>query len=336
MQEHDVPLHDLVSRKYEAGIAAQKLSFSPTELAIIHTASSLPFQLRYCPSLNKKPVQKRAASNEPVEKKVDPFADPDPDLLIDKIPRGAPSHFLVLNKYPIIKNHFILATVIDKPQTYLLELDDLLQTYKLLRSWSSEGRRLYAFFNSGPFSGASQPHRHLQFLPVESMDGDDSQLAWAPLIDSIIASPVEKAGKLAHAARFKVLPSLPCSHFGLPISEDCSFGNIYHVYRRLINHCGDQVQSPETTNSPSSFDGPVPFSYNLGMVEGGMVICPRSNEGAPTLDANGTVAGTACFNGTLLAGTLMVKNQEEWDALKRNPTQMDDILYSIGVPSTSS
>lgn len=32
--------------------------------------------------------------------------------------------------------------------------------------------QLFAFFNSGKHSGASQPHRHIQFLPVEEMVDD--------------------------------------------------------------------------------------------------------------------------------------------------------------------
>lgn len=79
----------------------------------------------------------------------------------------------MLNKYPVIPNHFILATKEYREQTKLLEQDDLAATMLCLREWEKESedkeKRLFAFFNSGRHSGASQPHRHIQFLPVADM-----------------------------------------------------------------------------------------------------------------------------------------------------------------------
>ncbi len=109
---------------------------------------------------------------------------------------------LVLNKYPVIAQHFILATTAFERQGDLLGMGDLAATFACLRAWGAgEGdgddddgagaragpgpgtgatKRLFAFFNSGPHSGASQPHRHVQFLPVERMRDDDGADADAP------------------------------------------------------------------------------------------------------------------------------------------------------------
>jgi len=81
---------------------------------------------------------------------------------------------LVLNKFPIIAGHFILATKDYKEQTDDLEELDLEATFACLRLWeegngSSRSTKLFAFFNSGEHSGASQPHRHIQFLPMDSI-----------------------------------------------------------------------------------------------------------------------------------------------------------------------
>lgn len=96
----------------------------------------------------------------------------------------------MLNKFPIIAEHFILATKVNKQQTHVLEQDDLEATYACLTAWqnahkSDKTRRLFAFFNSGEHSGASQAHRHLQFLPVESMKTDQQSSGWELLIDTI-------------------------------------------------------------------------------------------------------------------------------------------------------
>lgn len=140
----------------------------------------------------KKPTaQKDAQSKAP---KPDPFDNPSSDLLIAEFPSDHPSHLLVLNKYPVIPQHFIIATKLKKQQTHLLEPEDLAFTHACIREWD-EGRqngKLFAFFNSGQHSGASQPHRHLQFLSVDEMKRDQQdQGAWDPLISRMLDHPVD-------------------------------------------------------------------------------------------------------------------------------------------------
>lgn len=102
----------------------------------------------------------------------------------------APSHILVLNKFPVIRDHLIIATKENKPQTHLLEQDDLDTTYAALAEWERAKKgRLFAFFNSGEHSGASQPHRHLQFLPVPNMRSGADTDGWDLLLDRILKSP---------------------------------------------------------------------------------------------------------------------------------------------------
>lgn len=86
----------------------------------------------------------------------------------------------MLNKYPVIPEHFILATKEYKNQTDKLEDDDLAMTYACLRAW--EPGLLFAFFNSGEHSGASQGHRHVQFLPKDQIQREGVS-EWTPLID---------------------------------------------------------------------------------------------------------------------------------------------------------
>lgn len=154
----------------------------------------MQFQLRYSPTLGKKP-QQQAGTLEADRKKVDPFDDPDPELLVTELPPQNPTHFLVLNKFPIIPRHFILATRANKPQTHFLEEDDLVAAFACLTAWSKSaepGRtasRLFAFFNSGEHSGASQQHRHIQFIPVEDLLRDAVDKEWSLLADNIMSGP---------------------------------------------------------------------------------------------------------------------------------------------------
>jgi ATP adenylyltransferase len=201
-------LPGLVEARFGAAKASSSLLFSPTEVTTIHTSTGVPvrvptmcmqtiltksqFQLRYCPTLAKKPTPRD--DNATPKKKIDPFKDPPPALRIAGIPTGNASHVLVLNKFPIIANHFILATKSNKKQTHVLEQDDLEATYACLKAWQdgseSKQKRLFAFFNSGEHSGASQPHRHLQFLPVEKMHEGEATGSWDLLVDIILTCSV--------------------------------------------------------------------------------------------------------------------------------------------------
>jgi ATP adenylyltransferase len=181
-------LSKLVQSRYNHAKASGSLVFAESETTIVKTSTGasvglsltwinevqpakvLQFQLRFCPSLAKKPTPK---TGEQKEKKIDPFENPTRDLFIAAIPGQSPSHVLVLNKFPIIAEHFILATKAFKQQTDALEVDDFVATLACLKAWEDDNdaprsKRLFAFFNSGTHSGASQPHRHIQFLPVES------------------------------------------------------------------------------------------------------------------------------------------------------------------------
>lgn len=74
-------------------------------------------------------------------------------------------------------------------------------TYACLRAWGgadSKQKRLFAFFNSGDHSGASQPHRHLQFLPVEQMRDSEEASGWELLID-LVLSDKQGTGKFGVA-----------------------------------------------------------------------------------------------------------------------------------------
>jgi sulfate adenylyltransferase (ADP) / ATP adenylyltransferase len=295
----------------------------------------IQFQLRYCPALAKKPKPSSTESGDgTTNRKPDPFENPPPDLLIAALPKKDPSHNLVLNKYPVIPNHSIIATKTAKPQTDVLEEDDLAITHACLRAWR-EGtrhdspRRLFAFFNSGEHSGASQPHRHLQFLPFEDMVGSNSTSeGWALLVDKMNHAFPKKPPFLHN-------PSIPFHHYALRISPRSSSRELHQTYLTLYSTAVEAVRefnSEPLTQDPLEIKDPAAaaISYNLAMTEDIMVICPRRSEAAvvPSSEGEGSVA----VNGTILAGTLMVKDPVEWDSLRQDPDLLTDILTTIGFP----
>jgi len=343
----------LVETKYRAAKATHSLIFSSTELAIIRTSAGIPvsssacliyllllivlmqpqFQLRYCPALAKKPVV-ASKDNPPETKRRDVFENPSADLLIADIPSTNPSHILVLNKYPVIKEHFIIATKTNKQQTHVLEEDDLEATYACLKAWrEAHGpqKRLFAFFNSGEHSGASQPHRHLQFLPVDSMRDGEQSNGWELLIDLILADKPRPSGLLQHSA-------VPFAHFAFHFPPEPTGPQLHKIYTDLYQLAKTAVDDFISSN-PNSFtlhatdEGASPISYNLAMTTTGMAICPRRSEGSMLRRDEGSDIGFVALNGTVLGGTLMVKYQEEWDVLRSQPEKLDSILESIGIPT---
>lgn len=248
----------------------------------------------------------------------------------------------MLNKYPVIRQHFILATLSNKQQTHLLEPEDIAAAFQCIHAWRANDskdtpRELFAFFNSGPHSGASQPHRHIQFLPIESMSGD-SDSDWKPVVDFVAESPNSKHEDIG---RIKVLtnPSIPFSHFALPIAAGMSMRALYDMYIELYEqavHCVQSYidQGKDDLQLHETGDGSVPISYNLAFTEKAMIVCPRRREGVMLRGEDGTDAGFVALNGTILGGTLMVKGENEWALLKSDAKYLDDILEAVGIPQT--
>lgn len=63
-----------------------------------------------------------------------------------------------------------------------------------------------------------------------------------------------------------------------------------------------------------------------------MVLCPRASEGTKIKSNNGGDIGPVSLNGTVLGGTLLVKSEAEWDALRNDQSKLMDILAAIGFP----
>ncbi|KIV89786.1 hypothetical protein, variant [Exophiala mesophila] len=328
------PLKALVSSKFSKAYEAKDIVFSSTSLAILAPKEELSFQLRYCPALAKKP-QKQDPPSQASKKgsKFDPFDNPASELLIAAVPSRAATHTLVLNKFPVIKRHFIIATREYKPQTGVLEMDDLSLTHACLRAWGQDSHTpadqgLFAFFNSGEHSGASQPHRHLQFLPVRDMV--EQEQADFRLLVHRMTVPAHPNLPLYQD------PAFPILHFSTPLERDISPEDLHAKYVLLLKAALSASRSPgQPFNDQISVEseGSTVFSYNLALTTDRMAICPRKQEAfqIPFAGPDSSVA----LNGTILAGTLMVKEKAEWDALRTDPSILDRLVAEVGYPMSS-
>lgn len=254
-----------------------------------------------------------------------------------------PDHVLVLNKFAVVPEHFILITREFKLQTDLLDAADLAAVYACIQAYHAsdteggEGQELFAFFNSGEHSGASQPHRHVQLLPVARMrdgldgggGGGSSGSGWDVLANKLAEPPADGAtGEkplpfATFAARLRPGASAPSELRAVYLS----------LYRRA---CAAAGAGAEGDGNGDGGSGAARISYNLVVTRDAMVLCPRLAEGDVVRDARGDEVGRLALNGTVLAGTALVKTEQEWDALRGDGgEQLWRILGKIGVPVAS-
>lgn len=113
------------------------------------------FRLRTVASLARKQAAAAAAGNAG-----DPFAPPyEPELHVGPV---APAHVGLLNKFPVLDTHLLVVTREWASQDGALDQGDC---EALLRALAA-GDGL-AFYNGGETAGASQPHRHLQWVGLD-------------------------------------------------------------------------------------------------------------------------------------------------------------------------
>ncbi|TVY43090.1 Diadenosine 5',5'''-P1,P4-tetraphosphate phosphorylase [Lachnellula subtilissima] len=310
----------LVRGQFRTAQEAGDLTFYSTQVSIL-SCNGLPFQIRFSPALASKPK-----SNKPRNSKlVDPFENPQKGLFLADL---SPTHYLVLNKFPVIPDHFILATKRFQEQTDLLEEEDISAAYECLKAYRAQGEELFGFFNSGEHSGASQPHRHIQFLPVESMrNGIEEGTSWDVLADNLTGN--------------QDTADLPFTYFvsEIPDADIATPSQLHKIYTALYDRAlratqkfaecpGNSFSLLETTRKGES-----PISYNIGLTDRKMVLCPRVSEGSKIKSIEGDVIGPIALNGTVLGGTLLIKSNEEWQALRNDESKLKEVLQAIGIPS---
>ena len=179
---------------------------------------------------------------------------------------------------------------------------------------------LFAFFNSGEFSGASQPHRHIQLLPVsrmrEGLEGEE----WDVLAKRLVGE----------------VKDLPFTIFAAHIEPGIEGWELREkylgLYRRACVAVAELLGREEIAHgAETQTSGEARISYNLAMTRHALIVCPRLAEGGPVWEG-GEVVGKVSLNGTVLAGTALVKNLAEWDSLRHDPDGLLQVLKVIGVP----
>jgi sulfate adenylyltransferase (ADP) / ATP adenylyltransferase len=154
----------LVERS-ERALASGALMPIRTEIEVIED-EGVPFLVRAVSNLERKARATQPPSGGAPPK--NPFLAPyEEDLFVGYV---APAHACLLNKFNVYEYHALLVTQEYEDQDALLTLAD----FEALLVCMDEFDAL-AFYNGGRMAGASQPHKHLQLVPVPLAHGGSSR-----------------------------------------------------------------------------------------------------------------------------------------------------------------
>ena len=127
--------------------------------------------LSYVIRIAEQLSQKQAASPKN-PRAVNPFLPYEPELFVTNL---SDTHACILNKYNVLANHLLLITRAYESQDTPLTLADFSALFCVINTHGGLG-----FYNGGKAAGASQHHKHLQWLPIRAMKDHNF-----PLLDSL-------------------------------------------------------------------------------------------------------------------------------------------------------
>ncbi|KAF8274482.1 hypothetical protein EI94DRAFT_687821 [Lactarius quietus] len=309
---------------FDKGKASGDLLFFPSEVRT-HRDLGIDFQIRLCPALLEKPTLPTLhfdldAAECEKKKRLDPFKAPyNPNLYVGELKdeEEGTEYVVLLNKYSVVEEHFLLITKEFQSQKSPLDPSDLVQAYQLLRAARKTGKHLFAFYNCGDQSGASQVHKHLQFLPTTDEDGPPiEQLAKAARIEKE-DKPFALSGlPFANHVRRLALPSSATRAELEPA--------LAQAFIELLDLCISTVRhATANSDAAEAGGGGGGLSYNVVLTLGHLYIFPRRRE-VHTLAVSGE---TLSVNALGFAGFLLVKSDAELQAVTaEGPT---NVLKSV-------
>lgn len=335
----DSNISDLIHQKYENAISNGSLKLTESSSKKLKDSlTGMPYLVNFAPILAEKP---ESNSKQTDGNKEDPFENPEDDLLITPDLNGDGSYKLLLNKYPIVPEHTLLVTNKYQHQSSALTPQDLMIAYKYLCEMDDEDENIrhLVFYNSGPQSGSSQDHKHLQSFKIPSnfiTFQDKLCVGKEHFLPNIKDEPLQDS-KVAFA------------HFVLPLPEDSNSVDedllamcYFSLLQRTLTFFQDWLnENPDMVRS-----------YNFLLTKKWICLVPRSHaktsdvkrepENKDSADANDnaneiddSMNVNLSINATGYAGMVLVKDQESYNKILANPDLIDKSLFECGFPNTS-
>ncbi|MBI5101519.1 MAG: phosphorylase [Nitrospirae bacterium] len=233
------------------------------------------------------------------EKKGNPFLPYEKELFVTDV---SPTHIAILNKFNVMERHLLIVTREFEDQENVLTPSDFSALWSCMSEYDAVG-----FYNGGEAAGASQPHKHLQIVPLPLAD-EGPPVPIQPLIDE-----VTDTGRLTRLRSFDFrhcFARLELDNSGFPVAPD---KQSYALYREMLSELGMSVPRDGETIKQS---GP----YCLVVTRQWMLLAPRSRE----------FHGEVSVNSLGYAGCLLVRKAEHLELVRKiGPLEL---LKSVSIP----
>jgi sulfate adenylyltransferase (ADP) / ATP adenylyltransferase len=219
------------------------------------------------------------------DKAANPFLPYDPALFVAEI---SDTHVCLLNKFNVIDRHLLIVTRDFQDQETLLSVAD----FEALSACTAEIDGL-GFYNGGTVAGASQPHKHLQLVPL-------------PMADDGPSVPIEPLLAAAESDRsVGTVPGLPFRHAFARLEASLFRGPtaaaeaIHERYRALLDASGIEAGAGGGEIRQSA-------PCNLLLTREWMLLVPRSHE----------CFGAISVNALAFAGSLFVRDARQMKTIE--------------------
>lgn len=271
----------------ESAIQRGALERIPTRMEFVEEGG-LHFQVHLVQQLERKRrakiTQRRTGAN--------PFHPYEEALFVADV---SDTHVCLLNKYNVMDHHLLVVTRDFENQETLLTAADFEAMWMCLREFDS-----LAFYNSGEIAGASQPHKHLQQVPLPLGGGLDR----TP-IDSVLP-------EAAFTGSLGTVPAFPFLH---------SLARVTDLGSSLPLEAAKATEELYLEMLRGWDDSETPGPYNLLVTREWMLFVPRSVE----------MFGSISVNALGFAGSLLARDEKELGVIReRGPM---GILEDVGVGS---
>ncbi len=271
----------------EHAVQCAALERIPTRIEHVEDRG-IRFQVHIVQQLERKRVEGITQRQEGTN----PFLPYDENMFVADV---SDTHVCLLNKFNVMEHHLLIVTRDFEHQESLLTVRDFEAMWMCLREF--EG---LAFYNSGTVSGASQPHKHLQQVPLP-LGG----CAKCTPIDSLVAGA-------SYDGSFGRIPVFDFRHV---VSQVSHFGELDTSEAALETEriYLDMLQQVDDATCP----GP----YNLLATLDWILLVSRSVEHYETISVNALG----------FAGSLLARDERELDLIReRGPL---GVLERVGRPS---
>ncbi|MEW6109173.1 MAG: DUF4922 domain-containing protein [Nitrospirota bacterium] len=288
-----------IVRRTEHALSAGALLSIPTEYEFIED-SGVRFFVRILSALKRKADARKQQEKESVSgKRVNPFLPYEKNLFVADI---SETHVALLNKFNVVEHHLLIVTKEFEDQETLLTPDDFDALWACMAEYNGLG-----FYNGGEAAGASQPHKHLQMVPLP-LAPEGPQIP----IDSLLLS-ADLKGDIGAIPGFPFLHIFARLGNNIVMSPPDAALRTFELYRDMLQRAGMNRTGGKTIQKQT---GP----YCLLVTRQWMLIVPRSREFFESVS----------INSLGFAGALLVWNDRQMEMLKSSGPMT--ALRSVAIP----